>query len=223
MFIAKVSNKEMRLQKHYAKYVTTGGDGPSVLEGRAADLGYKRFDVVPEALYQGKLFQASCGSGCPLLLPGGQPTVNDRTIMDFGSGAGHDVLLLASKLMAECDNQDSKKQVIGVDLTAEMVDAAKENAKEYPKLTPIVEFVQCNFEDPDPAFMSRFEGQVDLITSNGVFNLCQDKQRAFEIAFRLLQPGGRLVFSDVIKLTKPEDTNEHAKIATSINGDVFSS
>ena len=216
----------MRIQKHYAKYVTTGGDGPSVLEGRAADLGYRRFDVVPEALYQGKLFQASCGSGCPLILPGGQPTADDHIIMDFGSGAGHDVLLLANKLMTECDNQStsaSNKQVIGVDVTPEMVDAAKENAMDYPKLAPMIEFIQCNFEDPDTAFLLRFEGQVDLIVSNGVFNLCQDKQKTFQIVFRLLRPNGRLVFSDVMKLIKPEDINKKAKIATSINGDVFSS
>ena len=221
----------MRVQQHYAKYVTTGGDGPSVLQGRAADLGYRRGDVVPDALYHGKLFQASCGSGCPLQLPGGQPTADDRVIMDFGSGAGHDVLLLASKLMAESKKQNNSdkneqsntKKVIGVDVTAEMVAAAEENARQYPELAPMIEFMQSNFENPDTDFLSRFEGQVDLIVSNGVFNLCQDKQRAFKIAFRLLRPNGRLVFSDVMKLVKPVDINEHATIATSINGDVFSS
>ena len=218
----------MRVQEHYAKYVTSGGDGPAVLEERAADLGYRRDnDVVPADLYHGKLFQASCGSGCPLQLPGGQPTADDRLIMDFGSGAGHDVLLLASRLRGLMDNHndhnnDNNKKVIGVDVTAEMVAAANENAKEYPDLAPMVEFIQSNLEDPDAAFLSRFDEQVDLIISNGVFNLCHDKLKTFQVAARLLRPGGRLVFSDVMKL-EAKDVQPGATIATSINGDVFSS
>lgn len=217
----------MRVQEHYAKYVSSGGDGPTVLEGRAVDLGYRRGEVVPESLYRNRLFQASCGSGCPLRLPGGQPTKEDRLILDFGSGAGHDVLLLASHvlMMEQQDESSAGKidtKVIGVDFTTEMLDAAKENAKEYPNLEPFVEFVQSNLEDPDPAFLSRFENQVDLIVSNGVFNLFQDKQKVFELAFQLLRPNGRLVFSDVLKLEN-NDINQDAIIATSINGDVFSS
>jgi len=195
------------VQKHYAKYVTSGGDGPTVLQGRASELGYSQ-DFLPLDLRHEKLFQASCGSGCPLrILPAGRITPSDQLIIDLGSGAGHDVIL-ASRLMKKLlddhdnnhDNITKKKKVIGIDFTQEMVDAAKENLQQYPDLSHMVEFVQSDLEHPDADFLAHYENQADLIISNGVLNLCQNKLLAFQTAYKLLRPGGRLVFSDVMKL-----------------------
>jgi SAM-dependent methyltransferase len=255
----------MRLQEHYGKYVSSGGDGPTVLQERAADLGYDT-DWLPPKMNIPSLFQASCGSGCPLrILPslpcstgggggggggGGMPTADDSLILDFGCGAGHDALLACHFLMtsnsknnnsnnsnnsnnnsssssSSSNNNNNNKRVIGVDLTPEMIAAAKDNAKQYPELTKHVEFVEANLEDSDSTedFLSALENHVDLILSNGVFNLCRDKQKIFDVMHRLLKPGGRLVFSDVMKVKKQEEINANATIATSmsINGDVFSS
>jgi len=244
----------LKVQDHYAKFVTSGGDGSGVLERRAADLGYQHEflrsiilnndnnsnfdeDNHNEAIddwyntTSDKLFQASCGSGCPLRLPGGQPTADDCLVMDFGCGAGHDVLLASHMIMKEDKSSSSnyshnnKKKVIGIDVTLEMVEAAKKNAEDYyydhhasGTLAGVceIEFIQEDLENPSAEFLSRFgveqqqqqQHKVDLILSNGVLNLCQDKLKAFQVAFQLLRPGGRMVFSDVMKLDKENDKEE---------------
>jgi arsenite methyltransferase len=196
----------MSVQDHYAQYVTSGGDGPNVLETRAASLGYTD-DWRPREIGS-DCFVASCGSGCPLRLPGGH--ANDLLVMDVGCGAGHDVLVAAAKLA---------KRAVGVDFTRAMIDAAEANLNQNPHLKDRVEFVHANFANDETGKLARYHGKVDLIISNGVFNLCRDKVQAFRAVYHLLKPGGRLVFSDVIKV----DTNINATVATSINGDVFSS
>lgn len=216
----------MNLQEHYAKYVSSGGDGPTVLKDRAAELGYDDA-LVPPALQETSLFQASCGSGCPIrLLPGGAISAKDaiEIVMDLGCGAGHDVLLAANQVQSlhQDNHKNDATRVIGVDLTHEMIAAAQKNLQQYPNLAPITEFIHADFAAPDTPLLSRFHDQVDLVISNGVFNLCPDKLQAFQNVFELLKPGGRLVFSDVMQLP-PTEANPNAKIATSINGDVFSS
>lgn len=43
------------------------------------------------------------------------------------------------------------------------------------------------------------QGTADLVTSNGVFNLCPDKRQAFQNAFDLLKPGGVLLLVDMVR------------------------
>ncbi|CAB9504903.1 Arsenite methyltransferase [Seminavis robusta] len=200
----------LSVQDHYTKYVTSGGDGPTVLKDRAASLGYEAEWL--RSLDDPSMFQASCGSGCPLRLPGGCPT-QDALVMDLGCGAGHDVLLAAALVAAK-----ENAKVVGVDFTPAMLEAARTNLTKHPTLEPLVELVEASLEDNENN-LAKYHGKVDLVISNGVFNLCRDKAKAFTSVYKLLKPGGRFVFSDVMSV----DRDPNAQIATSINGDVFSS
>jgi ubiquinone/menaquinone biosynthesis C-methylase UbiE len=107
-----------------------------------------------------------------------------EVVLDIGCGTGIDLLLAASAV------GDTGK-VIGLDLTPEMVDLARAHVATQGLTN--VELLLAPMEAiPLP------DASVDVIISNGVFNLSHDKDRAFAEAQRVLQPGGRMVVSDML-------------------------
>lgn len=125
--------------------------------------------------------ESFCGVGNPLGLG---ELRSGETVLDLGSGAGLDSLLAARRV-------GPSGKVIGVDLAPEMVEKARRNARALG-LTR-VEFHQAEIEHlPLP------EGSVDLVISNGVFNLCPDKPKVLAETFRVLRPGGRLQMADIL-------------------------
>jgi len=81
--------------------------------------------------------------------------------------------------------------VIGVDFGPEMVEKAKWNAKE-------IGVTNADFREGEADALPLSDESVDVVISNGVFNLCLDKSKVLAEAFRVLRPGGRIQMADML-------------------------
>lgn len=167
-------------------------DAPTKAEGIGQSIGYNQQELasVPEG--------ANLGLGCgnPLALAS---LKGGETVVDLGSGAGFDCFLAAQRV-------GENGKIIGVDMTPDMVEKARENAERGG-------YANVEFRLGEIEYLPVADTSVDLIISNCVINLSVDKAKVFAEAFRILKPDGRLMVSDIVLLKELPAEVRHSAAA----------
>ena len=168
------------VRKRYAEVSRSGAGRFAYLTGRAGALALGYEAAMLEGIADDTMI-AFCGVGNPFALG----TVrSEESVLDVGCGAGVD-LLVAGRLVGP------NGRVCGLDLTPEMVEKARANLSRHG--VPNADVAMGASEA-----MPFDDASFDVVISNGVLNLSPLKQNAYREIHRVLRPGGRLQFADIV-------------------------
>jgi len=181
------------VRKAYARAVTSAGAGQgscgcrSNQKARGAVSKFAGYEEAEMSRLPEDAVVSSFGCGNPVAL---SQIKEGETVLDLGSGAGLDLLLAAEKV-------GPSGRVIGIDMTPEMIDRAREN------------FARAGLKNAEVRKgiieeMPVESGTVDWVISNCVINLSPQKPKVFSEIFRVLKPGGHMLISDIMVKDLPE-------------------
>jgi len=180
--LAEHSSEEIKaaVAERYGQVATLPSQRFNFPVGRkfAESVGYDAalLDQLPKGMWE-----SFTGAGNPQAFVDARP---GETLLDLGCGAGLDLYLYAQKI-------GPTGKLFGLDLSQPMLEKARGNMAAVGVAG--IEWLHAPADDiPVP------DNSVDIVTANGIYNLSPDKDAVMREVARVLKPGGRTIFAEIV-------------------------